>query len=61
MPKKPKDIPAFASEAEELRFWDEHHPADYLTEPADMVVRLTPQATRPERPFPPDVRSSNER
>ena len=40
MPKKPQDIPEFASEEEELRFWDENHPADYFTDPADVIVKL---------------------
>lgn len=30
MTKKPKPIPAFASEAEERAFWESHDSADYL-------------------------------
>jgi predicted DNA binding CopG/RHH family protein len=34
-------LPHFHSEEEDLRFWDEHHPADYFTVPApDVVVKL---------------------
>ena len=41
MPKrKPLTLPTFESEEEELRFWDEHHPADYIEGPADVIVRL---------------------
>lgn len=41
MRRKPKALPHFKSEEEEIRFWDEHHPADYFTEPApDVIVRL---------------------
>jgi hypothetical protein len=34
-------LPAFASEEEELAFWDTHNPADYFTEPTDVTVCLT--------------------
>jgi predicted DNA binding CopG/RHH family protein len=34
------EIPTFASEDEERRFWDEHDPSLYFTEPADVIVRL---------------------
>jgi predicted DNA binding CopG/RHH family protein len=40
MGKKPKDLPDFRSEEEEVLFWDTHHPADYFTEPADLIIRL---------------------
>jgi len=41
MPKpEPKKLPRFKSEDEELRFWDEHHPADWVEGPADVIVRL---------------------
>jgi len=41
MPKPgPGKLPRFKSEEEELRFWDEHHPADWIEGPADMIVRL---------------------
>jgi len=42
----PKRLPHFASEEEELRFWDEHDPFDYVEGPADVVVRLK---RRPKR------------
>jgi hypothetical protein len=37
---KSEIIPAFASEDEERRFWDEHDPSQYFTEPAEVDVRL---------------------
>jgi predicted DNA binding CopG/RHH family protein len=37
---KPETIPTFASEDEERRFWDEHDPSLYFTEPAEVIVRL---------------------
>ena len=37
---EPAAIPTFASEGEERRFWDQHDPSLYFTEPADVVVRL---------------------
>jgi predicted DNA binding CopG/RHH family protein len=46
MRKTPKTIPVFASEEEELRFWDEHNPADYFTEPVDVIVDLKKQRKR---------------
>ena len=36
----PGKLPHFESEEEELRFWDEHHPADWIEGPADVIVRL---------------------
>jgi hypothetical protein len=38
--RKPKPPPDFASEEEEMRFWDEHDPSDYIEGPADLTVRL---------------------
>ena len=41
MPKPgPGRLPRFESEEDELRFWDEHHPADWIEGPADVIVRL---------------------
>jgi predicted DNA binding CopG/RHH family protein len=34
------EIPTFSSEDEERRFWDEHDPSLYFTEPSDVIVRL---------------------
>ena len=36
--KKPKLIPDFQSEEEEIEFWDSHDPAEYMTEPADDII-----------------------
>ncbi len=41
-----KRLPKFASEEEELRFWDEHDPFDYVEGPADVIVRLKRQPKR---------------
>lgn len=38
MPDKPKMIPHFASEEEELEFWDTHDIADYDDGPADDII-----------------------
>ena len=46
MPSKPKVVPKFASEEEELRFWDEHDPSDYAAGPADIVIRLKREKKR---------------
>ena len=46
MDKKPKTLPQFKSEEEELRFWDEHDPSDYIEGPSDVIVRLK-QRKRP--------------
>lgn len=35
-----KTLPAFADEDQERRFWDEHDPSEYFTEPADLIVQL---------------------
>lgn len=35
---KPKTIPDFKTEAEEIEFWDTHNPRDYMTEPADDII-----------------------
>ena len=40
MSKEAKPLPQFESEEEELLFWDEHHPADFFTEPADVTIKL---------------------
>lgn len=40
MPRQHTTLPAFASEEEERKFWDEHDPSEYFTEPADLIVRL---------------------
>ena len=41
--RKAKPIPEFESEEEELRFWDEHDPYDYFTEPVEVIVDLKAQ------------------
>lgn len=41
--QQPKTIPVFATEEDELRFWDEHDPSEYFTEPADIIVKLKSQ------------------
>ena len=38
MDGEPKPLPEFATEEEELAFWDTHNPADYFTEPADVTI-----------------------
>lgn len=38
--RKPKPIPEFKSEEEEMLFWDEHDPSDYMTEPVDVIIDL---------------------
>jgi predicted DNA binding CopG/RHH family protein len=38
--QEPLPLPDFASEEEEIAFWDTHHPADYFTEPADLIIDL---------------------
>ena len=38
--RKPKPLPDFASEEEEMRFWDEHDPSDYIKGPAGIIIRL---------------------
>jgi predicted DNA binding CopG/RHH family protein len=43
----PKSLPRFASEEDELRFWDEHDPSEYVEGPSDVIVRLKRQAKRP--------------
>lgn len=35
-----KTLPALATEDQERRFWDEHDPSEYFTEPADLIVQL---------------------
>jgi predicted DNA binding CopG/RHH family protein len=46
MNKKPKTLPEFRSEEEELRFWDEHDPSDYIEGPSDVIVRLKERKRR---------------
>jgi hypothetical protein len=46
MRRKPKILPTFKTEEEEMRFWDEHHPADYIEGPSDLVIRLKPRRKR---------------
>lgn len=41
--QQPKTVPVFATEEDELRFWDEHDPSEYFTEPADIIVKLKSQ------------------
>lgn len=40
MPKKPKMLPHFESEQEELEFWDTHDFEDYIEGPGDLIIRL---------------------
>jgi predicted DNA binding CopG/RHH family protein len=35
---KPKIIPTFRNEAEEIEFWDTHDPREYMTEIVDDVI-----------------------
>lgn len=42
-----KTLPTFATEEDELRFWDEHDPSDYIEGPSDVIVRLKRPAKRP--------------
>ena len=46
MDRKPKMLPHFESEEEELTFWDTHHPADYIEGPADIIIRLKKRPTK---------------
>jgi hypothetical protein len=51
MPKPgPGELPHFESEEEELRFWDENHPADWIEGPADVIVRLKRRPKKPRKP-----------
>jgi hypothetical protein len=52
----PGKLPRFETEEEELRFWDEHHPADWIEGPADVIVQLK---RRPEK-LPPGNRRPGE-
>jgi predicted DNA binding CopG/RHH family protein len=38
--RQPLPSPDFASEEEEMRFWDEHDPSDSIEGPADLIIRL---------------------
>jgi hypothetical protein len=40
-------LPTFASEEEELRFWDTHDPSDYIERPSDVTVRLKHNEGKP--------------
>ncbi len=46
MGKTPKTLPEFGSGEEELRFWDEHDPSDYIEGPSDVIVRLSERTRR---------------
>jgi len=48
--REPPPLPDFRSEEEELLFWDTHHPADYFTEPTDVVIRL--KRSKDGKPLP---------
>ncbi|MCE5238757.1 BrnA antitoxin family protein [bacterium] len=39
--REPKVLPNFASEEEELLFWDTHDPSEYFTVKADFVFHVT--------------------
>jgi predicted DNA binding CopG/RHH family protein len=39
MPSRPKVVPHFETEQEELEFWDTHHPADYIEGPVEVILR----------------------
>jgi hypothetical protein len=36
----PGKLPEFKSEEEELRFWDENNPVDWIEGPGDLIIRL---------------------
>jgi predicted DNA binding CopG/RHH family protein len=40
MRKQEKTLPHFETEQDELAFWDENDPADWIEGPADIIVRL---------------------
>ena len=40
MLRTPKQVPHFDTEEEELRFWDEHNPWEYIAGPADIIIDL---------------------
>jgi uncharacterized protein (DUF4415 family) len=42
----PGKLPQFKTEEEEIRFWDEHDPADWIEGPADVIVRLKRRPTK---------------
>ena len=46
MDKKPKRLPQFKSEEDELRFWDEHDPSEYIEGTSDVIVRLKERKRR---------------
>ncbi|MCX7598711.1 MAG: BrnA antitoxin family protein [Armatimonadetes bacterium] len=49
MRKQRKKLPSFASEEDELRFWDEHDPSEYIEGPAEVIVRLKRREARKTR------------
>lgn len=48
----PGRLPRFKSEEEELKFWDEHYPADWIEGPADVIVCSKPPCKPPSRRSP---------
>jgi uncharacterized protein (DUF4415 family) len=36
----PGKLPEFRTEEEEIRFWMENHPADWIEGPGDLIIRL---------------------
>jgi len=42
----PGKLPQFKTEEEEIRFWDENDPADWIEGPADVIVRLKRRPTK---------------
>ena len=42
----PGKLPHFETEEDEIRFWNEHHPADWIEGPADVIVRLKRRPTK---------------
>jgi hypothetical protein len=42
----PGRLPHFETEEDEIRFWNENHPADWIEGPADVIVRLKRRPTR---------------
>jgi hypothetical protein len=42
----PGKLPHFETEEDEIRFWDEHDPADWIEGPADVIVRLKRRPTK---------------
>jgi predicted DNA binding CopG/RHH family protein len=46
VPRKPKMLPHFESEQEEVEFWDTHDFEDYLEGPSDLIIRLKKRPTK---------------